>query len=89
MSPEEALRTVLTVAQRLPPVTVPLHEALGKVLAEDVRAPDPLPPYPASIKVFQNFDFTFAPSFFCFIVALVLVILIEQSPVVASVLMFM
>lgn len=49
--PEEALRKVLSVAQRLPPVTVPLHEALGKVLAEDIRAPDPLPPYPASVKV--------------------------------------
>lgn len=50
ISPDEALQTVLAVAQRLSPVTVPLHQALGKVLAEDVRAPDPLPPYPASIK---------------------------------------
>lgn len=49
---EEALQIVLRVAQRLPPVSVPLHEALGKVLAEDITAPDPLPPYPASIKVF-------------------------------------
>lgn len=48
--PEEALRRVLSVAPRLPPVTVPLHEALGRVLAEDIRAPDPLPPYPASVK---------------------------------------
>ncbi|KAI3461199.1 hypothetical protein Pfo_017862 [Paulownia fortunei] len=47
---EEALGIVLRVAQRLPPVTVPLHEALGKILAQDVAAPDPLPPYPASIK---------------------------------------
>ncbi|XVF69338.1 hypothetical protein PTKIN_Ptkin11bG0072500 [Pterospermum kingtungense] len=47
---DEALRIVLSVAQRLPPVTVPLHHALGKVLAQDVLAPDPLPPYPASIK---------------------------------------
>ncbi|KAK9280583.1 hypothetical protein L1049_014277 [Liquidambar formosana] len=47
---EEALQIVLSVAQRLPPVTVPLHEALGKVLADDIRAPDPLPPYPASVK---------------------------------------
>ncbi|KAI8573356.1 hypothetical protein RHMOL_Rhmol01G0270600 [Rhododendron molle] len=47
---EEALQIVLEVAQRLPPVSVPLHEALGKVLAEDITAPDPLPPYPASIK---------------------------------------
>ncbi|KAK2641092.1 hypothetical protein Ddye_022855 [Dipteronia dyeriana] len=49
-SVEEALETVLRVAQCLPPVTVTLEEALGKVLAEDIRAPDPLPPYPASIK---------------------------------------
>lgn len=48
---EEALRIVLGVCERLPPVIVSLHEALGKVLAEDIRAPDPLPPYPASVKV--------------------------------------
>ena len=51
ISPDEALRIVLEVAQRLPPVAVSLHDALGKVLAQDIRAPDPLPPYPASIKV--------------------------------------
>ncbi|XP_008787719.1 molybdopterin biosynthesis protein CNX1 [Phoenix dactylifera] len=50
ISAEEALRIVLSVAERLPAVTVPLHEAFGLVLAEDVRAPDPLPPYRASIK---------------------------------------
>ncbi|KAH9742667.1 Molybdopterin biosynthesis protein CNX1 [Citrus sinensis] len=50
ISAEEALQKVLSVAQRLSPVTVPLYEALGKVLAEDIRAPDPLPPYPASVK---------------------------------------
>ncbi|XP_065866320.1 molybdopterin biosynthesis protein CNX1 [Euphorbia lathyris] len=50
MSAEEAINTVLRVAQRLPPTTVPLHDALGKILAEDIRAPDPLPPYPASVK---------------------------------------
>ncbi|GLT61304.1 hypothetical protein SLA2020_340230 [Shorea laevis] len=50
ISADEALQTVLSVAQRLHSVTVPLHEAFGKVLAEDVRAPDPLPPYPASVK---------------------------------------
>ncbi|KAG7556003.1 MoaB/Mog-like domain superfamily [Arabidopsis suecica] len=47
---EEALRIVLGVSKRLRPVIVSLHEALGKVLAEDIRAPDPLPPYPASVK---------------------------------------
>ncbi|KAL0673096.1 hypothetical protein Bca4012_001077 [Brassica carinata] len=47
---EEALKIVLGVSERLPPVVVSLQEALGKVLAEDIRAPDPLPPYPASVK---------------------------------------
>lgn len=51
---EEALRIVLGVSKRLPPVIVSLYEALGKVLAEDIRAPDPLPPYPASVKVNNN-----------------------------------
>lgn len=55
MSVEEAFQIVMTVAQRLPPVTVPLHDALGKVLAQDIRALDPLPPYPASVKVFFFF----------------------------------
>lgn len=55
ISTDEALQTVLSVAQRLHSVTVPLHEAFGKVLAEDVRAPDPLPPYPASVKVINCF----------------------------------
>uniref|UniRef100_A0A2P2K9H5 Molybdopterin biosynthesis protein CNX1 n=1 Tax=Rhizophora mucronata TaxID=61149 RepID=A0A2P2K9H5_RHIMU len=51
ISVEEALEIVLKVAQRrLPPVTVALLDASGKVLAEDIRASDPLPPYPASIK---------------------------------------
>ncbi|XP_027330481.1 molybdopterin biosynthesis protein CNX1 [Abrus precatorius] len=46
----DALQTVLSASKRLPPATVPLHDALGKVLAEEVRAIDPLPPYPASVK---------------------------------------
>ncbi|MCD7472866.1 calnexin Cnx1 [Datura stramonium] len=50
ISVEEALEIVLNVAQRLSPVTLPIQEVLGKVLAEDITAPDPLPPYPASIK---------------------------------------
>lgn len=50
LSAEEALEIVLRVLQRLPPVTVHLRDALGKVLAEDIRAGDPLPPFPASIK---------------------------------------
>lgn len=51
ISVDEALEIVLNVAQRLPPVTLPIHDILGKILAEDITAPDPLPPYPASIKV--------------------------------------
>lgn len=51
LSVQGALEIVLRVAQRLPPQTVSLHHALGKILAQDVAAPDPLPPYPASIKV--------------------------------------
>ncbi|XP_077227807.1 molybdopterin biosynthesis CNX1 protein / molybdenum cofactor biosynthesis enzyme CNX1 (CNX1) [Tasmannia lanceolata] len=52
ISVEEALNIVLSVSQqaRLKPITVPFHDALGMILAEDVSAPDPLPPYPASIK---------------------------------------
>ncbi|KAJ6815589.1 molybdopterin biosynthesis protein CNX1 [Iris pallida] len=47
---EEALRIVLGAAERLPPVRVPLLDSLGLVLAEDIRASDPLPPYRASVK---------------------------------------
>ncbi|KAE8734805.1 Molybdopterin biosynthesis protein CNX1 [Hibiscus syriacus] len=50
ISVDEALQIVLSVAKKLPPVTLPLHQALGKVLAQDIVAPDSLPPYPASIK---------------------------------------
>lgn len=51
LSVDDALQTVLRVAQRLEPVTVSLQGAVGLVLAEDVHAPDPLPPYRASVKV--------------------------------------
>ncbi|KAF3336319.1 molybdopterin biosynthesis protein CNX1 isoform X1 [Carex littledalei] len=47
---EEALQTVLRVANRLDTVAVSLSDALGHVLAEDVLALEPLPPFPASIK---------------------------------------
>ncbi|XP_020592276.1 molybdopterin biosynthesis protein CNX1 [Phalaenopsis equestris] len=46
----EALAMVLRAAARLPSVSVPLVDAFGLVLAEDIRAPDPLPPYRASVK---------------------------------------
>lgn len=57
ISVDEALRAVLRVAeQRKPtPVALALPDALGLVLAEDIRAPDPLPPYRASIKVSSPF----------------------------------
>nr|XP_027105046.1 molybdopterin biosynthesis protein CNX1-like isoform X1 [Coffea arabica] len=50
ISVDEALQIVLSQSQKLPPITVPLKDALGKILAEDIHAPDPLPPYPASVK---------------------------------------
>lgn len=50
ISVEEAFLKVLSVSNRLSPVTVSIEDAIGKVLAEDIRAPDPLPPYPASVK---------------------------------------
>ncbi|KAF6166600.1 hypothetical protein GIB67_005462 [Kingdonia uniflora] len=51
ISMEEALQVVLNISQRLEPVTVSFRDSLGKVLAQDVRAQDPLPPYRASIKI--------------------------------------
>ncbi|KAJ0962934.1 hypothetical protein J5N97_028056 [Dioscorea zingiberensis] len=50
VSADEALRIILGVTRPLSPVNVALHEALGLILAEDIRATDPLPPYRASIK---------------------------------------
>ena len=55
---DEALKIVLGVTPILDSVTVPLHQAHGRILAQDIQAPDPLPPYPASIKVFS-----FSPPF--------------------------
>ena len=46
----EALALVLEQAQPLPPEQVPLAEALGRILAEEVVAAQPLPPFPASVK---------------------------------------
>ena len=46
----EALEIVLAQALMLETVRVPLAAALGRVLAEPVRAHDPLPPFAASIK---------------------------------------
>eukprot|EP00198_Chlamydomonas_reinhardtii_P008997 XP_001698334.1 molybdenum cofactor biosynthesis protein [Chlamydomonas reinhardtii] len=46
----EAQDIVLSHTRPLGAVTVGLAGALGRVLAEEVRAPDSLPPFPASIK---------------------------------------
>jgi gephyrin len=46
----DATKIVLATAGRLSSITVPLQQALGSILAEDLCASDPLPPYPASIK---------------------------------------
>jgi gephyrin len=50
LSVEDATHIVLSITKCLEPVTVQLHEALGLILAMDLHAPDPLPPYPASVK---------------------------------------
>jgi len=46
----DALAIVLRETIPLPASTVPIHAARGLVLAEDVAAPDALPPFPASVK---------------------------------------
>lgn len=45
---EEAISIVLQTVQTLQPVQVPFYDALGLVLAEDVRAPEPMPPFRAA-----------------------------------------
>ena len=42
---DEALARILSHLSPLPPETVPLEEALGRALANDVLAPGPLPPW--------------------------------------------
>lgn len=50
LSVEAALAAVLAQAMRLPPVEISARRALGYVLAADIRASEPLPPFPASVK---------------------------------------
>lgn len=64
---EEALQTVLRVARRLQPVAVPLSDALGHVLAEDVLALQPLPPFPASIKAASSLSRALSRAFALFL----------------------
>lgn len=45
-----ALEIVLAQAVPLPVETVPVRDAVGRILAHDVVAQEPLPPFPASIK---------------------------------------
>ncbi|XP_074296472.1 molybdopterin biosynthesis protein CNX1-like isoform X2 [Silene latifolia] len=47
---EEALKIVMAASERLEPETLSLDQCLGKVLAQDILATDPLPPHAASIK---------------------------------------
>eukprot|EP00884_Botryococcus_braunii_P007016 jgi/Botrbrau1/16315/Bobra.0066s0083.1 len=46
----EAAEIIFGQVTPLSPVSLPMSEARGFVLAEDVLAPEPLPPFPASIK---------------------------------------
>ena len=50
----EAQRIVLAESEALPSITASLSEAVGAILAEDVQAPENVPPFPASIKVITN-----------------------------------
>jgi gephyrin len=50
VSVDDAVAFCLTHAVPLPPVTLPLSAAHGRVLAQDVHAAEPQPPFRASIK---------------------------------------
>lgn len=50
LSVEDALETVLRQTELCPPQLIDLRDAGGMILAADVRASDPLPPFPASVK---------------------------------------
>lgn len=50
LSVGDALELVLAQAEPLPPAFVELSAATGLILAEDVVAQTPLPPFPASVK---------------------------------------
>uniref|UniRef100_A0A061S380 Molybdopterin biosynthesis protein CNX1 n=1 Tax=Tetraselmis sp. GSL018 TaxID=582737 RepID=A0A061S380_9CHLO len=50
ISVDEATILALKLTETLEPHFVELQDALNTVLAEDVTAPEPLPPFPASIK---------------------------------------
>jgi molybdopterin molybdotransferase len=48
ISVEEAIDIILRAVHPLPPVQVPFTDALGLVLAEDVHAAEPMPPFKAA-----------------------------------------
>jgi molybdenum cofactor synthesis domain-containing protein len=48
ISIEEALTIIQREVQPLPAVSLPFHEALGYVLAEDIFAEEPMPPFAAA-----------------------------------------
>jgi len=50
VSVEEAQRRVFDQVTVLPSVEIPTKGALGYIAAAEVKAKDPLPPFPASIK---------------------------------------
>jgi molybdopterin molybdotransferase len=45
MSPQEALQAILSHIPVLPPVSIPLEDCLGRVLAEDVFSDENVPPF--------------------------------------------
>lgn len=49
LSVSDALDLILSFSLTLPPVKIPIIDAAGKILAEDVFAKDNLPPFRASI----------------------------------------
>jgi molybdopterin biosynthesis enzyme len=48
---EEARTSVLAEVEALPPESVPIEHALGRVSAEEVRAASPVPPFDAGARV--------------------------------------
>lgn len=47
---DEALNIVLEQITPFPVVIIPTSESLGRIVGEDIKAKDPLPPFRASIK---------------------------------------
>ena len=48
LPPEKALEQLRAHLSPLPPETVPLARALGRILAQPIFAPEPLPAFPRS-----------------------------------------